>query len=357
MKKGFYLGLGLIGVATTSFAQTTPDNTLSDCEKQKGFSQLYDGTIQSFRNNFVDYIKGNTANNTLNSEWKVDDATKSVNMSANLPDVRSKRIFKNFDFRVTYKCPGNEGIYYRFDTRYDAPWLSGIEFAIDDNTGQNARVTAGAVYDVYEPNPPASKSYHSFNSTNPWNEVRIVVIGDSVEHWMNGSKIVSFRYFSDDYFSKYAGSKWPNNGNTMSFAVAGDKSKGPIQQGYLGFQADHGGEWFMKNMRIDTVPNWTTSYSWPPPTNCTTSEIGVAGKKSSPLVSFSSDGLSLMLPSEKIKSAELITISGEKVAFGKIGTKGSMEFSQLPKKSGIYVLRYASSTGIHSISVSLINKY
>jgi len=354
MKKGFYLGLGLVGVAISSFAQTTPDNTLSDCEKTLGFSQLYDGTIQSFRNNFVDYIKGDTANKTLNSDWKVDSATKSVHMQVDLPDVRSKRIFKNFDLRLNFKCNGNEGFYYRFDTRYDAPWQSGIEFAVDDNTGIKPQTTAGAVYDMYEPNPPASISYHGFNSANPWNEVRIVVIGDSVEHWMNGKRVVSFRYFSDDYFAKYAGSKWPGQGNNMSFAVSGDKSAGPIQKGYIGFQADHHGNWFLKNMRIDTVPKWTTSYSWPPPANCVTSDIGTPQKKSLPKVSFSTGGLNLVLPSEKIKSAELVNVSGEKVAFGKIGTNGSAEFTQLPKKSGVYLLRYESSTGNHSTSVSLL---
>lgn len=241
------------GISKAVVAAVKIPNTLSDDEATAGFKLLFDGTIGSFVANFANYIKGDTSSiTTLGSAWTVDSA-KSITLMTSAVDIRSKEIFRDFDLRLDYRCNGNEGIFYRFDTRYDIAWLSGIEYSIEDNPNYTPKNSAASVYDMYPPTPPAPISYHTFNSANPWNEVRIVVVGDSVEHWMNGLKVVSFRYFSDDYFVKYASSKWPGNASTMSYAVAGDKNAGPIKKGYIGFQADHGGQWQIRNLRINSV--------------------------------------------------------------------------------------------------------
>jgi hypothetical protein len=70
---------------------------------------------------------------------------------------------------------------------------------------------------------------------------------------MNGVKVVSYTYHSPDFWAAVQDSKWSTQSqNTFTLDVEGDKSKGPILEGYLGLQGDHGGQWYIRNLRVLT---------------------------------------------------------------------------------------------------------
>src|SRR5690606_4164272 len=75
-----------------------------------------------------------------------------------------------------------------------------------------------------------------------WNAVRLVVNGNHVEHWLNGSKVVEYELGSDDWKQRVANSKfaaWPVYGTAA--------------RGHIGLQ-DHGDRVAFRNIRIRTLP-------------------------------------------------------------------------------------------------------
>jgi hypothetical protein len=241
----------LLAVGGMLFSQTLHGqtfNVLSAEEKAENFQLLFDGTRAGFQQHFVNYIKNDPNTTTLSSEWALDPATQSIGTKIRTEDIRSRRKFRDFELRLDYRCSGNEGIFYRSLLNTDRAWSTGIEVAIDNNTISDFNAP-GAAYDLYPPKPNA---YQLFN-TGKWNSFRLRVIGDSVEHWMNGTQVVGFKLHSPGFWIAYARSKWDAD-KSVTFKIPGNKAAGYIEEGYLGFQADHGGAWQLRNIRIKEFP-------------------------------------------------------------------------------------------------------
>ncbi len=95
-----------------------------------------------------------------------------------------------------------------------------------------ASASAGALYAMIAP----TKSV--VNPVGEFNQVRIKVKDNYVEHWLNGTKVVEYEYQSDAMWDLVAKSKF----NTMPlFAKA--------SEGHIGIQGDHGEIWY-RNIRI-----------------------------------------------------------------------------------------------------------
>ena len=98
--------------------------------------------------------------------------------------------------------------------------------------GKNTLTSAGALYALIAPSTNVVKPVGEFN------QVRIKVKNNYVEHWLNGTKIVEYVYGSDMMWDLVAKSKF----NKMPlFAKA--------SEGHIGLQGDHGLIWY-KNIRI-----------------------------------------------------------------------------------------------------------
>jgi Domain of Unknown Function (DUF1080) len=240
MDKTLILVLGTVGIA---MAQDTV-NVLTSYETQQGFELMFDGTANSFRNLFADYQQNNTTSTSLNAGWTASGGAL-VNGSANR-DIRSRKMYRNFDWRFEYKNPGNQGVFYRFDASGQYAWYSGIEFAIDDALNQAADLTAGSAYDLIAPVQP--NPYKTF-STGQWNKLRIVAKGDSVEHWMNDVKVVAFKYWGQSFLASFPSSKWSGTAY-QRYCQTANNNRTFIPSGYLGLQGDHGGAWQIRKMRI-----------------------------------------------------------------------------------------------------------
>ena len=238
-----------------SHGQVTDPNQLCASEASQGFKMIFDGTAASFRNQFVDYQRGSETNTNLSANWQLNATEKAITTTGatGAPDTRSRfkvKTVPGFDLRWSYRNPANQGVIYLMTVAGGQIWSTGIEFGIDNLTTAS-KVGPGAAYDIF---PPTPNSYYLYN-TNKWNDARIVVVGDSVEHWMNGVQVVGFKYHNQRFWNAYNASKW-NAGNELTNAVAGQRGalgQGYITNGYWGFQADHGGTWLIRSLRIDSV--------------------------------------------------------------------------------------------------------
>ncbi len=102
----------------------------------------------------------------------------------------------------------------------------------DAKLANGKRVTA-AFYDVL---PPASKT--PARPPGEINQSRIVVKGNHVEHWLNGTKVLEYECGSEKVKAAVANSKFKN---TSGF---GEKVKGHI------LLQDHNSEVWFRNLKI-----------------------------------------------------------------------------------------------------------
>jgi hypothetical protein len=64
------IGMILSAATATAWAQVQA-NTLSECERRKGFALLFDGTLESFRANFSEYRMNDSSQVPISPKWTV----------------------------------------------------------------------------------------------------------------------------------------------------------------------------------------------------------------------------------------------------------------------------------------------
>ncbi|GIS56770.1 MAG: glycosyl hydrolase [Candidatus Neomarinimicrobiota bacterium] len=169
--------------------------------------------------------------------WEVVDGTLKT-VPGHGVDLISEEVYKNFELELEWKVPkgGNSGIFYFATEEGNYIWQSAPEMQVVDDEkhtdGKNTLTSAGALYALIAPSTNVVKPVGEFN------QVRIKVKNNHVEHWLNGTKIVEYVYGSDMMWDLVAKSKF----NKMPlFAKA--------SEGHIGLQGDHGLIWY-KNIRI-----------------------------------------------------------------------------------------------------------
>jgi len=234
--------LALTALATAVLATAVPaardngsaPNTLTDAEKKAGWILLFDGhSLDGWRA----YKKSDAAG----LRWKIDDNSLSLpaqtEPGTRAGDILSKDTFEQFELSVDWKvAPGsNSGIkYFVLEDRDSA---IGHEYqVIDDERHPDAKVgphrQTAAFYDVL----PASD--RPLKPAGEWNSTRIVVRGQTVEHWLNGKKVLQYEL----------------NSPALNAAIEKSKFKGierfgKRQNGHLLLQ-DHGDQVWFRNIKI-----------------------------------------------------------------------------------------------------------
>lgn len=203
--------------------------------------------FSSGQNNWISLFDGQSMTgwrffkNRENNSWEIKDATlhcKSENEADKRSDLITKDKYKDFELSLQWKIAkgSNSGIMYRVSEKYDAPYLTGPEYQLIDDRGYPEALTpkqkTGADYDML----PAGNS--PIKPAGEWNQTKILVKGNHVEHWLNGVKLFEFEQFSDEWLKRKENSKWKD-----------EKGYGAVKKGYICLQ-DHGGEIWFKEIQI-----------------------------------------------------------------------------------------------------------
>jgi len=207
-------------------------NTLTPAERAAGWRLLFDGkTTTGWRGWKMD---------TLPSGWQVvDGALTRVRRAA---DIITTEKFKNFELSLEWKIApnGNSGIFYRASEDDDAIYWSAPEMQVLDDAGhpdgQSRLTAAGSDYGLY-PSPAGV-----VHPAGQWNQVRLVVNGNHVEHWLNGVKVVEYELGSPDWEARVKASK---------FAPHPHYGRNP--EGYIGLQ-EHDYWVAYRNIKIRVLP-------------------------------------------------------------------------------------------------------
>ena len=166
--------------------------------------------------------------------WTVEDGCLHLTASGGGGDLITVEQFTDFELEWEWRIvpKGNNGIKYLVtEARPNAP---GHEYQmIDDATVPDGKHQTASFYDVL---PPQTKTRISPPGT--WNQSRLVIRGQFVEHWLNGDKVLAYELGSVEVKTALAKSKFKD---TQGF---GEKIRGPI------LLTNHHRETWFRNIRI-----------------------------------------------------------------------------------------------------------
>jgi 3-keto-disaccharide hydrolase len=233
--------LALLVFACTPMGNSTPAanststgaTTLTAEQRASGWRSLFDGTSTAAWRGYKEA--------SLPAGWHIVDGT--LTKSGSVGDLLTKDQFGNFELALDWKLGpgGNAGVFYRGTEEYDHIYWSAPEYQLLDDAGHpdgKSRLTsAGADYALY-PSPAGV-----VKPANEWNSSLIVVKGDTVQHWMNGQKLLEYVLGSADWQAKVKASKF-----------VAYPHYGTAPRGYIGIQGDHDGTLSIRNVRIKVLP-------------------------------------------------------------------------------------------------------
>ncbi|HVG13105.1 MAG TPA: DUF1080 domain-containing protein, partial [Flavisolibacter sp.] len=221
-------------------------NTLTPYERREGWKLLFDGKTSS---GWMSFRK--TA--FPEKGWAIADGMLHVlpsegNEATNGGDIITKETFKAFDLSFEFRLtPGaNSGVKY-FVTLKEATEGSaiGLEYQVLDDVlhedakqGRSGNRTLASLYDLIKAEKPAA----AIRPIGQWNIGRVVVHPDNtVEHYLNGIKVLHYKRGSKEFRDLVAVSKykvWESFGEAAS--------------GHILLQ-DHGNSVSFRSIKIRTL--------------------------------------------------------------------------------------------------------
>ena len=233
--------LALLALASMPAAEV---NRLTDPERQAGWRLLFDGVS-------TDGWEEITGKPFPYNCWKVEDGSlKVVVRTDGYQDIRTKETFRSFEFQFDWRTgkDGNSGVKYliqKVDEWTNAAGRQararGLEYQLagdanEDASSDPSRV-AGSLYSLIAPKPHVAPRIGEFNHS------LLVVRGSHVEHWLNGTRVVSFET-GDVEVRKLLRNDMPK-GLPPDAPVA---VSGPISL------QNHGSEVWFRNLKIRVTP-------------------------------------------------------------------------------------------------------
>src|SRR5215213_2218670 len=164
-------------------------NTLTAAEKSAGWTLLFDGRS-------LDGWRGYKKADAAGVRWKVEDGSLALPADNGRDthgqrDIISKDTFEQFELVFDWRIApgGNSGVKYFILEDLDS--AIGHEYqVIDDERHPDAKIgphrQTAALYDVL---PAADRP---IKPAGEWNTSRVVVHGTTVEHWLNGTKVLTY---------------------------------------------------------------------------------------------------------------------------------------------------------------------
>jgi len=201
------------------------DNELTENEVADGWKLLWDGeTKEGWRGSKIDKFPENG--------WAIENGVLSVmasggGESVDGGDIVTTEKYKNFVLEVDFKLTkgANSGIKYFVDTELNmgAGSSIGCEYQIlddkvhpDAKAGVDGNRTLGSLYDLIRADALLyGEDNRSKRVNGGWNRARVTVMGQKVEHHLNGIKILEYERGTQMWKALVAYSKykdWPDFG-------------------------------------------------------------------------------------------------------------------------------------------------
>ena len=187
-------------------------NNLDPEEKAQGWRMLWDGkTTTGWRSADADKFP--------DKGWAFANGELAVEPKGGGGDIMTNEEFGAFELQLDFKVSAgaNSGIFYLLTSPHDpasgAPL--GLEYQLlDDERHPDAKLgldgnrTIASLYDIY-PRAKLMTNVGVAPKVDVWQHARIVARADgTVEHWLNGIKVLEFKRGSDDYRAHLAASKF-----------------------------------------------------------------------------------------------------------------------------------------------------
>tara|TARA_R110002096_G_scaffold16106_49_gene55334 strand:- start:3754 stop:4434 length:681 start_codon:yes stop_codon:yes gene_type:complete len=216
---------------TSTLVSASEPNTLTEAERAEGWKLLFDGEkIEGWRSYGSDM--------SPKQGWVVENGTLHKQADLRGGDIMTVKTYENFEFSWEWKLleKGNNGVKYFIIPERKA--TIGHEYQmIDDTKVKDAYSSTAAFYLVAKPSPD--------KPTKPmgeWNHSRIVVRGNHVEHWLNGTKVLEYECGSPAIMERVPLTKFKK---TPGF---GEKVTGHI------LLTDHKDPCWFRNLKIKELP-------------------------------------------------------------------------------------------------------
>lgn len=211
-----------------------PTFELSAAEIAAGWHVLFDGTS-------TDAWRGYRQQGFPAQGWTVDDGALHHGARGGGGDIITRRRYRNFELVFEWRVAegANSGVMYRVAETDEPSYHTGPEYQILDDSahpGANPVNQAGALYGLY----PAGEV--TARGPGDWNTARIRIVGDRVEHFLNGEQVVDATFGSEEYRERLAKSKF-----------ADWDGFGEHRRGHLCLQ-DHGDAVWYRNMKVRELP-------------------------------------------------------------------------------------------------------
>ncbi|MDH5805873.1 MAG: DUF1080 domain-containing protein [Gemmatimonadota bacterium] len=198
-----------------------------------------DEWITLFDGSSVDQWRG-FGQDSFPDGWEiVDGALTRVNRGG---DILSREQFGNFELVLEWKVEegGNSGIFFRATEEAEGTWRTAPEMQVLDDErhpdGQNPLTSAGSNYGLYAPSEDVVRP------AGEWNEAKIIADSAHVEFWLNGTKVVEYELWSEEWEEKVANTKFVET-----------PLYGRAHVGHIGLQ-DHGDVVSYRNIRVRRLP-------------------------------------------------------------------------------------------------------
>jgi len=206
-------------------------NELTDTEKAAGWRLLFDGkTSKGWR--------GYGKESFPQTGWAIKEGCLHLLPKSGAGDIITTEQFDDYELQWEWRIApkANNGIkYLATEAR---PNARGQEYQmVDETVFPDPRHQTAAFYDVLPPR--GDKPIHP---PGEWNQSRLIIRGQHVEHWLNDAKVLEYELGSAELKAALAKSKFRNA------AGFGDKIKGHI------LLTDHNSEVWFRSIKLRELP-------------------------------------------------------------------------------------------------------